>query len=138
FPQNSLFFPPEQRMVLLACGPYTTSDSGAFEPLADLVAAIAHSRPDVCILFGPFVDAKHEEVESCQLLGSFATVFKLCLKTIIEGTRSAGSRLVLVPSLRDAHHDPVYPQPPFQCPELPREDKAVPNPSPGPIFTQKT
>ncbi|NWI64035.1 DPOA2 polymerase, partial [Todus mexicanus] len=74
--------------------------------------------------FGPFVDAKHEQVESCQLLGSFADVFKLCLKTIIEGTRSAGSQLVFVPSPRDVHHDPVYPQPPFPCPDLPKDDRA--------------
>ncbi|NXW54136.1 DPOA2 polymerase, partial [Eurystomus gularis] len=73
--------------------------------------------------FGPFVDAKHEQVENCQLLGAFADVFKLCLKTIVEGTRSAGSQLVLVPSLRDAHHDFVFPQPPFPCPELPKDDR---------------
>ncbi|XP_014822046.1 PREDICTED: DNA polymerase alpha subunit B, partial [Calidris pugnax] len=115
---------PEQRMVLVACGPYTTSDSITYEPLTDLLEVIARDRPDVCILFGPFLDAKHEQVENCQLLGSFADVFKLCLKMIIEGTRSTGSQLVLVPSLRDVHHDFVYPQPPFSCPDLPRDDKA--------------
>ncbi|XP_040977880.1 DNA polymerase alpha subunit B isoform X3 [Aquila chrysaetos chrysaetos] len=114
---------PEQRMVLVACGPYTTSDSIAYDPLADLVEVIVRDRPDVCVLFGPFLDAKHEQVENCQLLGSFAEVFKLCLKTIIEGTRSAGSQLVFVPSLRDVHHDYVYPQPPFLYPELPKDDK---------------
>ncbi|XP_053908412.1 DNA polymerase alpha subunit B isoform X2 [Cuculus canorus] len=113
----------EQHLVLVACGPFTTSDSSAYEPLTDLIAVIARHRPDVCILFGPFVDAKHEEVENCQLLGSFAEVFKLCLKMIIEGTRSTGSHLVFVPSLRDVHHDFVYPQPPFLCPELPKDDK---------------
>ncbi|NXI97640.1 DPOA2 polymerase, partial [Psophia crepitans] len=96
-------------MVLVACGPYTTSDSIAYEPLTDLIDVISRDRPDVCVLFGPFVDAKHEQVENCQLLGSFAEVFKLCLKTIIEGTRSAGSQLVFVPSSRDVHHDCVYP-----------------------------
>ncbi|XP_025911505.1 DNA polymerase alpha subunit B [Apteryx rowi] len=113
----------EQQMVLVACGPYTTSDSIAYDPLSDLVDVIGRDKPDVCILFGPFLDAKHEQVENCQLLGSFADVFKLCLKTIIEGTRSAGSQLVFVPSLRDVHHDYVYPQPPFACAELPKEDK---------------
>ncbi|XP_049691626.1 DNA polymerase alpha subunit B isoform X2 [Accipiter gentilis] len=114
---------PEQRMVLVACGPYTTSDSIAYDPLADLVEVIVRDRPDVCVLFGPFLDAKHEQVENCQLLGSFTEVFKLCLKTIIEGTRSAGSQLVFVPSLRDVHHDYIYPQPPFLYPELPKDDK---------------
>ncbi|KAM9207843.1 LOW QUALITY PROTEIN: DNA polymerase alpha subunit B [Leptosomus discolor] len=114
---------PEQRMVLVACGPYTPSDSLAYDPLTDLLEVIARDRPDVCVLFGPFLDAKHEQVENCQLLGSFAEVFKLCLRMIIEGTRSAGSHLVFVPSLRDVHHDYVYPQPPFLYPELPKDDK---------------
>ncbi|XP_039909586.1 DNA polymerase alpha subunit B, partial [Hirundo rustica] len=114
----------EQRMVLVACGPFTPSDSVAFEPLSDLLEVVARDRPDVCILFGPFLDAKHEQVESCQLLSSFSDVFRLCLRTIIEGTRSAGCQLVLVPSLRDVSHDFVYPQPPFAVPELPKEDRA--------------
>uniref|UniRef100_A0A8B9MF21 DNA polymerase alpha subunit B n=1 Tax=Accipiter nisus TaxID=211598 RepID=A0A8B9MF21_9AVES len=109
---------PEQRMVLVACGPYTTSDSIAYDPLADLVEVIVRDRPDVCVLVrGCSGDG------NCQLLGSFTEVFKLCLKTIIEGTRSAGSQLVFVPSLRDVHHDYIYPQPPFLYPELPKDDK---------------
>ncbi|XP_007943163.1 DNA polymerase alpha subunit B [Orycteropus afer afer] len=113
----------EQRMVLVACGPYTTSDSITYDPLLDLVTIINHDRPDVCILFGPFLDAKHEQVESCLLTSPFEDVFKQCLRTIIEGTRSSGSHLVFVPSLRDVHHEPVYPQPPFSYPDLSREDK---------------
>uniref|UniRef100_A0A674H3E7 DNA polymerase alpha subunit B n=1 Tax=Taeniopygia guttata TaxID=59729 RepID=A0A674H3E7_TAEGU len=118
----------EQRMVLVACGPFTPSDSITFEPLSDLLEVVARDRPDVCILFGPFLDAKHEQVESCQLLSPFSDVFRLCLGTIIEGTRSAGSQLVLVPSLRDVSHDFVYPQPPFSFPDLPKQDKEVPAP----------
>ncbi|NXA81463.1 DPOA2 polymerase, partial [Thryothorus ludovicianus] len=128
FPQNPHFSPqnplsPEQRMVLLACGPFTPSDGVAFEPLSDLLEVVARDRPDVCVLFGPFLDAKHEQVESCQLLGSFSDVFQLCLLTIIEGTRSSGCQLVLVPSLRDVSHDFVYPQPPFPL-DVPKEDRA--------------
>ncbi|MBV97845.1 DNA polymerase alpha subunit B, partial [Eschrichtius robustus] len=113
----------EQIMVLVACGPYTTSDSITFDPLLDLITIINRDRPDVCILFGPFLDAKHEQVESCLLTSPFEEVFKQCLRTIIEGTRSSGSHLIFVPSLRDVHHEPVYPQPPFSCSDLPREDK---------------
>lgn len=42
----------EQTMVLVACGPYTTSDSITYDPLLDLIAIINHDRPDVCILVG--------------------------------------------------------------------------------------
>ncbi|XP_075401550.1 DNA polymerase alpha subunit B isoform X2 [Tenrec ecaudatus] len=114
---------PEQIMVLLACGPYTTSDSITYEPLLDLLTVINRDRPDVCILFGPFLDAKHEQVESCLLTSPFEDVFKQCLGTIIEGTRSSGSHLVIVPSVRDVHHAPVYPQPPFSYANLSKEDK---------------
>ncbi|XP_027628231.1 DNA polymerase alpha subunit B isoform X3 [Tupaia chinensis] len=113
----------EQSMVLVACGPYTTSDSITYDPLLDLLAIINHDRPDVCILFGPFLDAKHEQVENCLLTSPFEDVFKQCLRTVIEGTRSSGSHLVFVPSLRDVHHEPVYPQPPFSYSDLSQEDR---------------
>ncbi|CAM5154815.1 unnamed protein product [Natator depressus] len=113
----------ELQMVLFACGPYTTSDSITYDPMLDLIDIINKDKPDVCILFGPFLDAKHEQVENGQLIGSFEDIFKHCLKMIIEGTRSAGSQLVFVPSLRDVHHDYIYPQPPFSCYELSKDDK---------------
>ncbi|XP_019501138.1 PREDICTED: DNA polymerase alpha subunit B isoform X2 [Hipposideros armiger] len=113
----------EQNMVLVACGPYTTSDSITYDPLLDLIWVINRDRPDVCILFGPFLDTKHDQVENCLLTSPFEDVFKQCLRTIIEGTRSSGSHLVFVPSLRDVHHEPVYPQPPFSYSDLPPEDR---------------
>lgn len=36
--------------ILVACGPYTPSDSLTFDPLLDLIHVIARDRPDVCIL----------------------------------------------------------------------------------------
>ncbi|MGH0132775.1 UNVERIFIED_CONTAM: hypothetical protein FKN15_050355 [Acipenser sinensis] len=39
-----------QHMVLVACGPYTTSDSMNYEPLMDLIEVIKRDRPDVCLL----------------------------------------------------------------------------------------
>uniref|UniRef100_A0A8C5S2T8 DNA polymerase alpha subunit B n=1 Tax=Laticauda laticaudata TaxID=8630 RepID=A0A8C5S2T8_LATLA len=113
---------PEPRLVLVACGPYTTSDSIVYEPMVDLIETINKEKPDVCILLGPFVDSKHKQVEEGQLIMLYDEVFKRCLKTIIEGTRSAGSHLVVVPSLRDVHHVCIYPQPPFVC-ELAKEDR---------------
>lgn len=36
--------------ILVACGPYTPSDSLTFDPLLDLIHVIARDRPDLCIL----------------------------------------------------------------------------------------
>ncbi|XP_018409803.1 PREDICTED: DNA polymerase alpha subunit B isoform X1 [Nanorana parkeri] len=124
------FYKPEEdleeshpQMIITACGPFTTSDTIAYDALKDLVDVINRDRPDVCILLGPFLDAKHEQIETLQLTGMFEEVFKSCLKMIIEGTRLSGSHLVFVPSIRDVHHDPIYPQPPFSCYETTKEDK---------------
>ncbi|XP_069501075.1 DNA polymerase alpha subunit B isoform X2 [Ambystoma mexicanum] len=113
----------EQQMILIACGPYTTSDSITFDPMMDLIDIVNRDKPDVCILLGPFLDARHEQVENCQLTVSFEDVFNRCLKLIIEMTRSSGSQLVFVPSLRDVHHEFVYPQPPFSSYDLAKDDK---------------
>nr|8G99_B Chain B, DNA polymerase alpha subunit B [Xenopus laevis]8G9F_B Chain B, DNA polymerase alpha subunit B [Xenopus laevis]8V5M_B Chain B, DNA polymerase alpha subunit B [Xenopus laevis]8V5N_B Chain B, DNA polymerase alpha subunit B [Xenopus laevis]8V5O_B Chain B, DNA polymerase alpha subunit B [Xenopus laevis]8V6G_B Chain B, DNA polymerase alpha subunit B [Xenopus laevis]8V6H_B Chain B, DNA polymerase alpha subunit B [Xenopus laevis]8V6I_B Chain B, DNA polymerase alpha subunit B [Xenopus lae len=112
-----------QQMVITACGPFTTSDTITYDALKDLIDIVNRDRPDICILLGPFLDAKHEQIENLQLTVTFEDVFKRCLKMIIEGTRPSGCHLVIVPSLRDVHHDPVYPQPPFSCFEPAKEDK---------------
>ncbi|XP_053544805.1 DNA polymerase alpha subunit B [Bombina bombina] len=77
----------QQQMILTACGPFTTSDTITYDALKDLVDIINRDRPDVCILFGPFLDAKQEQIENLQLTVTFDDVFKHCLKMIIEGTR---------------------------------------------------
>lgn len=40
----------EPMNVLVACGPYTPSDSLTFDPLLDLINVIVKDRPDVCLL----------------------------------------------------------------------------------------
>lgn len=40
----------EPMNVLVACGPYTPSDSLTFDPLLDLINVIVRDRPDVCLL----------------------------------------------------------------------------------------
>ncbi|XP_041093952.1 DNA polymerase alpha subunit B-like [Polyodon spathula] len=61
--QEDLLEGAGQHMVLVACGPYTTSDSLNYEPLMDLIEVIKRDQPDVCLLLGPFLDSKHEQVE---------------------------------------------------------------------------
>ncbi|XP_053735684.1 DNA polymerase alpha subunit B [Synchiropus splendidus] len=123
------FHSPEVKMepdeeplnVLVACGPYTPSDSLTFDPLLDLINVIVRDRPDVCILLGPFVDAKHEQIEKAQVTETFEAIFTRCIESIIDGTKSVGCRLVFAPSQRDIHHNFIYPQPPFTLPTLSKD-----------------
>jgi len=39
-------------MVMMACGPYTPSESLTYDPLIDLITIINKDHPDVCILVG--------------------------------------------------------------------------------------
>ncbi|KAG8146805.1 hypothetical protein E2320_013906 [Naja naja] len=55
--------------------------------MVDLLEIINKDKPDL----GPFVDSKHKQVEEGQLIMLYDEVFKRCLKTIIEGTRSSSS-----------------------------------------------
>ncbi|XP_057212581.1 DNA polymerase alpha subunit B [Triplophysa rosa] len=112
----------EPVMVMMSCGPYTPCDSLSYDPLIDLITIINKDRPDVCILFGPFVDSKHEQIEKNQVTEQFETIFKRCVDSIVEGTKGTGCRLVFVPSQRDVHHHYIYPQPPFSLPNLSKED----------------
>uniref|UniRef100_A0A8C1D4C6 DNA polymerase alpha subunit B n=2 Tax=Cyprinus carpio TaxID=7962 RepID=A0A8C1D4C6_CYPCA len=108
----------EPVMVMMACGPYTPSESLTYDPLIDLITIINKDRPDVCILLGPFVDSKHEQIE--KVLTVYNCVFSL--HTFFN--HRSGCRLVFVPSLRDVHHHYIYPQPPFNLSNLSKDDSA--------------
>ncbi|CAJ1058492.1 DNA polymerase alpha subunit B [Xyrichtys novacula] len=107
--------------ILVACGPYTPSDSLTFDPLLDLINVIARDRPDVCLLLGPFVDSKHEQIEKGQVTETFEAIFSRCIESIVDGTKSIGCHLVFVPSQRDIHHHFIYPQPPFTLSNLSKD-----------------
>ncbi|XP_041846764.1 DNA polymerase alpha subunit B isoform X2 [Melanotaenia boesemani] len=107
--------------VLVACGPYTPSDSLTFDPLLDLIGVIVRDRPDVCVLLGPFVDSKHEQIEKAQVTETFKSIFSRCIESIVDGTKSVGCQLVFVPSQRDIHHHFIYPQPPFTLPNFSKD-----------------
>ncbi|KAJ0049877.1 hypothetical protein NL108_005171, partial [Boleophthalmus pectinirostris] len=111
----------ESLNVLVACGPFTPSDTLTYDPLLDLINVISRDRPDVCLLLGPFVDSKHEQIEKAQVTETFDAIFSRCIESIVDGTKSVGCRLVFVPSQRDIHHSFVYPQPPFTLTNLDKD-----------------
>ncbi|KAK7922412.1 hypothetical protein WMY93_009314 [Mugilogobius chulae] len=107
--------------VLIACGPFTPSDTLTYDPLLDLINVISRDRPDVCLLLGPFVDSKHEQIEKAQVTEAFDAIFSRCIESIVDGTKNVGCHLVFVPSQRDIHHPFVYPQPPFTLTNLSKD-----------------
>ena len=101
--------------VVVAAGPFTTSDNLDYEPLDDFLAYLAQNKPHVAIMIGPFVDAGHEKIASCDTGNKtyneiFRDVMMKIIKTIVPLT---STRVIMVPSPQDVHHKSVYPTPPF-------------------------
>jgi hypothetical protein len=124
--------------MLVAAGPFTTTGDMAYTPLEDLLDVIRREKPDVVMLIGPFVDEEHPAVKAGDVQVTYEAMFEDVINRIgavvIEETES--TELLLIPSLRDVHHDKVYPQPPYQLPEKMEHDRlhCLANPS---TFTVK-
>ncbi|KAK3749504.1 hypothetical protein QZH41_013471 [Actinostola sp. cb2023] len=99
--------------MMVVAGPFTTSDSLMYEPLSDLISVVQKDKPDVLILLGPFVDAKHDKIENCDLEETYEELFKKHVGVILKAVERQQTSIVFVPSQRDVHHEFVYPQPPF-------------------------
>ncbi|KAK1438162.1 hypothetical protein QVD17_03965 [Tagetes erecta] len=102
--------------LIIASGPFTTTDNLFFEPLSDLLAYAQRKQPQVLVLLGPFIDSEHPEIKKGALNTTYDELFRVeiirRLQDYVEFMGSA-ARVILVPSVRDAHHDFVFPQPAF-------------------------
>jgi len=113
--------------IVSLCGPFTTKDNLEYDPLVDAIVQISQDKPDVVIMCGPFVDARHplvaggeptvtdndgnERKVSYEYL--FATKISGLLEEMYEKDPEMKTQFVLVPSMDDAFLDAVYPQPPL-------------------------
>ncbi|KAG1690297.1 DNA polymerase alpha subunit B [Nymphon striatum] len=105
--------------VVIACGPFKTKDSISFEPLYDLMKYVVEHKPHICILLGPFLDSKNEEIEKGNFGETYEELFHKIVTNLIKMTECAGTHLVIVPSsCREVHHEFIYPCPPFDISEL--------------------
>ncbi|KAF9609088.1 hypothetical protein IFM89_012653 [Coptis chinensis] len=107
--QNNLVF-------VITAGPFTTTDNLLFKPLVELLAYATRKQPQLLMLLGPFVDSEHPEIRKATIDRSFDDIFHSdILRRVQNYAKYMGSaaRVVLVPSLRDAFHDFVFPQPAF-------------------------
>ncbi|RKO98129.1 hypothetical protein CXG81DRAFT_4600, partial [Caulochytrium protostelioides] len=103
--------------LLVAMGPYTLDRDLLYEPLEALVTeVVAQHQPDILLLQGPFVDAKHPLVAQGQVHVDLDTLFREQIGARLTRLLAAkpGMKLVLVPSVRDACTEwCVFPQPPL-------------------------
>ncbi|KAE9454212.1 hypothetical protein C3L33_13899, partial [Rhododendron williamsianum] len=124
---------PTKKQAILAAGPFTTIDNLFFEPLAELLAYARRKQPQLLLLLGPFIDSEHPEIKKGTVNRTFDEIFRQeileRLQDYVEYMGSA-ARVVLVPSVRDANHDFVFPQPAFdiQQPDLKHKITSLTNP----------
>lgn len=116
--------------IMIAAGPYTTDQNLDFAPLHTFLDNAADAYADSIILVGPFLDAEHPQIRT----GDFdpppnsnpdqATMADLFRHHISSALQSFSKRVptcnvILVPSLRDAHHHhAAFPQDKFVKKEL--------------------
>ncbi|CAL5357784.1 unnamed protein product [Camellia sinensis] len=105
-----------QSSCIIAAGPFTTTDNLFFEPLTELLAYAQRKQPQLLLLLGPFIDSEHPDIKKGAVNRTFDEIFRLeilgRLQDYVEYMGSA-ARVILVPSIRDANHDFVFPQPAF-------------------------
>ncbi|XP_054716547.1 DNA polymerase alpha subunit B-like [Uloborus diversus] len=100
--------------IVVACGPYTTCDSLSYEPFQDLMKYIKIHQPHVALLIGPFVDEKNEVIENGTLTETHEELFEKLIAEIITQIEPISTKVILIPSTRDVHHDFIYPTPPYK------------------------
>ncbi|KAF7839819.1 DNA polymerase alpha subunit B [Senna tora] len=99
--------------MIVAAGPFTTTDNLLFEPLAELLAYAKKRQPQLIVLLGPFIDTEHPDIKKGTTDRSFDEIFHVeILRRLEDYVECMGSaaRVLLVPSIRDANHDLVFPQ----------------------------
>lgn len=77
--------------MVVACGPFTTSDSLTFEPLNDLMDYVSKHRPHTLLLIGPFLDTNHPLISKNVIAETFKSFFENLvdkLMNTISSTRS--------------------------------------------------
>ncbi|CAI7908078.1 unnamed protein product, partial [Closterium sp. NIES-54] len=114
--------------LIAAAGPFTSIDSWSFEPLKDLIRFALQRPPDVLLLIGPFIDREHPDARDGCVEQTYEALFQQHIRAQVEDycERAGGtSKVLLLPSLRDAHHTMIFPQPPFDSSDFEDPRKQV-------------
>lgn len=116
--------------IMIASGPYTTDQSLDFAPLHTFLDNAAESYADSIILVGPFLDAEHPLIRTGDFepppnsspdQATMSDLFRHHISSALQSfhKRNPTCNVILVPSLRDAHHHhAAFPQDKFIKKEL--------------------
>ncbi len=116
--------------IMIAAGPYTTDQNLDFSPLHAFLDNAAEAYADTIVLFGPFLDAEHPQIRSGEFdappnsnpdQANMADLFRHHISGPLQAfhKRVPTCNVILVPSLRDAHHHhAAFPQDKFIKKEL--------------------
>ncbi|KAF3042881.1 DNA-directed DNA polymerase alpha subunit pol12 [Didymella heteroderae] len=116
--------------MLVAAGPYTTDQNLDFAPLHTFLDNAAALYADTIILLGPFLDAEHPHIRTGDFdippnvpadQATMTDLFRHHISSALQDfvSRNPTCNVILVPSLRDAHHhSPAFPQDKFVKREL--------------------
>ena len=126
--------------LMVAAGPFTTSEDLSFAPLFELLKEVVRVKPDVLLLIGPFLDAEHRELSGnfSGLTATYSKLFTGLLEDVMSHVRGLpGIKVLVVPSVRDLSAIPIFPQPALEfsgSSELAREQSRgrlsmLPNPA---------
>lgn len=76
--------------MVVAAGPYTTSNNMTYEPLKDFITYIGTHKPHIAIMTGPFMDSDHAKVKDNTMAETYRSFFEKLLDSIAEisNTRS--------------------------------------------------
>jgi len=102
-------------IVLTAFGPFTATNTFVYKgsPLQSFAKVVAQKKPTVLILLGPLIDVNNPAVHTLNVTFQEAAVnllnsfFKECCRA------GVAMQILIAPSILDAHHEVVFPQPPY-------------------------
>ena len=116
--------------MMVAAGPYTTDQNLDFAPLHTFLDNAATAYADTIILLGPFLDAEHPQIRTGDFdappnanpdQGTMTDLFRHHISSALQDfvSRNPTCNVILVPSLRDAHHHAAaFPQDKFNKRDL--------------------
>jgi len=114
-------------VVFVASGPFCCDNTFGFEnsiTFHKFLNTCSKDNPDVIILTGPIIDAKNKKLQCCERTYSeeFSTFVNDLYKKMPADLLK--TNIIFIPSTRDIHHRPNFPQPPYKfqnkegCPEM--------------------